>query len=45
MKRMQIKLHKIGNYDVCKISLPCLDDKRYILNDDINSFNEINEIN
>ena len=35
MKKIQSKLHKIGTYDVCKISLSCFDDKRYILNDGI----------
>ena len=30
MKRIQSKLHRIGTYDVCKISLSCFDDKRYI---------------
>ena len=37
MKRIENKLHKIGTYDVCKISLSCFDDKRYILDDVINS--------
>ena len=37
MKRIQSKFHKIGTYDVCKISLPYFDDKRYILGDGINS--------
>ena len=37
MKRIQSKLHRIGTYDVCKISLSCFDDKRYILYDGINS--------
>ena len=37
MKRIQRKLHKIGTYDVCKISLPCFNDKRCILDDGINS--------
>ena len=37
MKRIQSKLHKIGTYDVFKISLSCFDDKRYILDDGINS--------
>ena len=37
MKRIQSKLHKIGTYEVCKISLSCFDDKRYILVDGINS--------
>ena len=35
MKRIQSKLHKIGT---CKISLSCFDDKRYILDDGINSW-------
>ena len=35
MKRIQSKLHKIGTYDVCKISLPCFDDKIYLLNDGV----------
>ena len=38
MKRIQSKLHRIGTYDVCKISLSCFDDKRYILDDGVNSF-------
>ena len=37
MKRVQSKLHKIGAYNVCKISLFCFDNKRYILGDSINS--------
>ena len=37
MKRIHRKLHKVGTYDVCKISLSCFADKRYILNDGIKS--------
>ena len=37
MKRIQSKLHRIGTYNVCKISLSCFDDKIYILDDGINS--------
>ena len=37
MKRIQSKLHRIGTYDVCKISLSCLDDNCYIPDDGINS--------
>ena len=37
MKRIQSKFYRIGTYDVCKISLSCFDDKRYILDDGINS--------
>ena len=31
VKRIKSKLHKIGTYDFCKISLSCFDDKRYVL--------------
>ena len=37
MKRIQSKLHRIGTDDVCKISLSCFHDKRYILDDGVNS--------
>ena len=37
IKRIQCKLHKIGTYKACKISLSCFDDKRYILDGGINS--------
>ena len=37
MKRIQSKLHRTRTYNVCKISLSCFDDKRYILDDGINS--------
>ena len=36
MKRIQSKLRKI-TYEVCKISLSCFDDKRYILDNGINT--------
>ena len=36
-KRFQSRLHRIGTYDVCKIPLSGFDDKRYILDDGINS--------
>ena len=36
-KNNQIKLHRIGNYDLCKISLSCFDDRKYILSVGINS--------
>ena len=37
MKRIQSKLHIIGTYELNKISLSCFDDKRYILDDGINT--------
>ena len=35
MKRIQAKKHKIGTYEIDKISLSCFDDKRFALNDGI----------
>ena len=37
MKRIQSKLHRVGTYDVCKVSVSCFDDERYILDDGIDS--------
>ena len=31
MKRIQIKKHKIGTYEIIKISLSSFDDKRFVL--------------
>ena len=42
MKRIQSKLDTIGTY-VCKISLSCFDDKRYILDDGDNSLASFHE--
>ena len=36
LKRIQGKLHRIGTYDVFKVSLSCFDDKRYVLDDGVN---------
>ena len=35
MKRIQSKKHKLGTYETDKISLPCFDNKRYVLDDGI----------
>ena len=35
MKRIQSKKHKLGAYEIDKISLSCFDDKRYVLDDGI----------
>ena len=35
MKRMQSKKHKLGTYEIDKISLSCFDKKRYVLDDGI----------
>ena len=37
MKRIQSKKHKLGTYEINKISLSCFDDKRFILNDGIHT--------
>ena len=35
MKRIQNKKHKLGTYEINKISLSCFDDKRYVLDNGI----------
>ena len=35
MKRIQSKKHKLGTYEIKKISLSCFDEKRYVLDDEI----------
>ena len=35
MKRIQSKKHKLGTYEINKISWSCFDDKRYALDDGI----------
>ena len=37
MKRIQSKRHKLGTYEIYKISLSCFDDKRYVLDDEIHT--------
>ena len=37
MKKIQAKKHKIGTYEIDKISLSCFDDKRFMLNDGVNN--------
>ena len=37
MKRIQGKQHKMGTYEINKISLSCFDDKRFALNDGIHT--------
>ena len=38
MKRIQGKKHKIGTYEINKISVLCFDDKRFALDDGIHTF-------
>ena len=37
MRRIQSKKHRIGTYEIDKISLSCFDDKRFVLNDGIHT--------
>ena len=37
MKRILSKNHKIGTYEINKISLSCFDDKRFVLDDSIHT--------
>ena len=38
MKRILAKGNRIGTYGVCKISLSCFDDKRFVLDDGVSSY-------
>ena len=38
MKRIQAKKHKIGTYEIDKLSLSCFDDKRIVLDNEIRTF-------
>ena len=38
MNRIQSKDHRIGTYEIIKISLPCFDDKIYIQNNGCDGF-------
>ena len=37
MKRIQAKKHKLGTYEIDKISLSCFDDKGYVLDDGVHT--------
>ena len=37
MKRIQSKKHKLGTYQIDKISLSCFDDKKHVLDDGIHT--------
>ena len=37
MKRIQAKKHKVGTYEIDKISLSCFDDKRFVLDDGVHT--------
>ena len=37
MERIQAKVHKIGTYEIDKISLSCFDDKRHVLDNGIHT--------
>ena len=36
-KRIKSKKHKLGTYEIDKISLSCFDDKRYVLDDGVHT--------
>ena len=41
MKRIQSKKHKLGTYEIDKISLSCFDNKRYVLDDGIHTLSQL----
>ena len=43
MKRIQSKKHKLGTYEIDKISLSCFDNKRYVLDDGIYTLSQFHK--
>ena len=43
MKRIQSKKHKLGTYEIDKISLSCFDDTKYVLDDGIYTWSYIHK--
>ena len=43
MKRIQSKKQKLGTYEIEKISLSCFDNKRYVLDDGIDTLSYFHE--
>ena len=37
MKKIQAKKHKIGTYEIDKVSLSCFDDKRFVLDNGVHT--------
>ena len=37
MERIQAKKHKMGTYEIDKISFSCFDDKRFVLDDGVHT--------
>ena len=44
MKRIESKNHKVGTYEIKKISFSCFDDKRYVLDDEINTLSYFHKL-
>ena len=44
MKRTQTKKHKIGTYEINKMSLSCFDDKRQVLDDGVHTLASFHKI-
>ena len=38
MKRILAKGNRVGTHDVCKISLSCFDDERFMLDDGVSNY-------
>ena len=43
IRRIQSKKHKLGTYEIDKISLSCFEDKRYVLDDGIRTLAYFNK--
>ena len=43
MKKIQSKKHKVGSYEIDKISLSCFDNKIYVLDDGIHTLSHFHK--
>ena len=44
IRRIQSKKHKLGTYEIDKISLSCFEDKRYVLDNGIYTLNYFHKL-
>ena len=45
MKRIQSKKHKLGTFEIDKVSFSCFDDKRYVVDDEIHTLSYFHKDN
>ena len=44
MKRIQAKRHRLGTHDARKVALSCFNDKRYVLDNGVESLDIVHDV-